>query len=71
MSEKLKSMTVGELLGLYPDGFTISASGTLEKIVGASSHLNIIARVFPLPPQNGGYLVVDGVSFEEVENAKT
>lgn len=51
-------MTVQQLRQFYPNGFVISASGTVDEVIAASSHLVNIARAYPLPPEDGGYIVV-------------
>ena len=56
--------TVAELMARFPGGFSVGAGtpekpGCLSRIVAASSHFSKIAHSFPMPPANGGYLVVD------------
>ena len=51
--------TVENLLDEYPNGFSVSASGTINRTIAASSHLPAIASRWPTPPPAGGYLVVD------------
>lgn len=51
--------TVGQLLARFPNGFTVSALGTISRIITGSSHLPAIASRWPLAPPGGGYLVVD------------
>lgn len=52
-------MTVRDLLKQYPDGFAVSHSGTVSKIVMATSYFSAIAVIYPALPSNGGYLVVE------------
>ena len=51
--------TVGELLARFPHGFAISASGTIGRTITGSSHISAIINRWPIPPNGGGYLVVD------------
>lgn len=59
MKKELKEKTVEELLKEYPNGFAISQTCKLGKIILASSHFMALAQKHPLPPNNGGYLVVE------------
>lgn len=47
-----------ELLAKYPGGFSVTPSGKVMPIVAVSDNLMTIAEGHPLPPANGGYLVV-------------
>jgi hypothetical protein len=56
--------TVAELMARFPAGFNVGPGtperpGDLCRNVAASSHLFKIAQAYPLPPGNGGYVVVD------------
>ncbi len=56
--------TVAELMAKFPGGFAIGPGspeniGTLSRVLAASSHLSKIVHAYPLPPSNGGYMVVD------------
>lgn len=51
--------TVRELLRRFPNGFAVSEDGSLSRTITGSSHLPVIAKLWPLPPSGGGYLVVD------------
>ncbi len=56
-----QKLTIGELLKLYPGGFSVGPGGNINKTVLASSHFSAIATNYPVPPLNGGYLVVEMV----------
>jgi hypothetical protein len=56
--------TVSELMARFPGGFSVGpgtpeSPGVLSRIVAASSHLSKVVAKYPMPPDNGGYLVVD------------
>ena len=59
METKNTDCTVGELLEKYPDGFSVGYNGAISRIVFASSHFAAVAGEHPIPPSNGGYLVVE------------
>ncbi len=61
MSEKIldKNTTVVDLLKKYPDGFSVSPSRSISKIIFASSHLQFIINSRDGVPLSGGYLIVD------------
>lgn len=58
--------TVGDLLRQFPGGFTVSASGHISEILLASSRPMAIMENYPVPPPDGGYLVVQGTDIETV-----
>lgn len=62
-----ESTTVGELLERYPEGFSVSPGGTLNRVLAASSHFAAIAANHPVAPTNGGYLVVEATGEEIAE----
>jgi hypothetical protein len=47
-----------ELLQKYPGGFAVTPSGKVMPVVAVSDNLMTIAESNPLPPDDGGYLVV-------------
>jgi len=61
-----QDLTVLELLNLFPKGFSVGPNGHISEIVCATSSISILASYQPLPPGNGGYLVVDGVKQHEL-----
>ncbi len=56
-----ENLTIGELLELYPGGFSVGPGGDICKTICASSHFAKIAQAYPVVPYNGGYLVVEMV----------
>ena len=76
MLEKMldKSATVVDLLKKYPNGFSVSCSGGISKIVFASSHFQAIVSSQDKVPPSGGYLIVDmmeeRVSIQQRRNNK-
>lgn len=65
-SPNVKDLTIGEILSVLPDGFTVGYSGAISKVVCASSHFNAIAALYPVPPSGGGYIVADAVDAAEI-----
>lgn len=61
MSEKKldKNTTIAKLLEKYPNGFSVSCSGAISKIILATSYFTAIAKNQDKVPLNGGYLIVD------------
>ncbi len=54
-----ENRTIKELLEKYPEGFSVSPSGMINKTLMATSYFVAIAQAFPVAPSNGGYLVVE------------
>ena len=51
-------ITVKQLLQRFEDGFSVSKTGNIYEVIKASETLMPVAEEFPLPPENGGYLVI-------------
>ncbi len=57
--EQMMPDEIKELLEKYPGGFAVTPGGHIQKTVYATSHFSFVAQTYPLPPSNGGYLVVE------------
>lgn len=58
---KNKDLTIEQLLKLFPNGFSVNPIGGINKTLFATSHFTAIAAMYPMPPSDGGYLVVEMV----------
>lgn len=65
----IKDKTIAELLEKFPDGFAIGPRGHISRILAATSSFAALANAYPHPPSYGGYLIVEGVDAEELENS--
>lgn len=54
-----ENKTIGDLLEKYPDGFSVGPAGMINKTLLATSYFALVARQYPVAPENGGYLVVE------------
>lgn len=62
-----ENLTIGELLKLFPGGFSVAPDGSINRTLLASSWFMAIAENYPIAPPNGGYLVIEGLSAEELD----
>ena len=53
------SRTIEEMLKKFPNGFSVSPDGSINRIVMATPHIRALEMAFPAAPRRSVYLLVE------------